>query len=208
MLTNQIDESSLFVTIKYPEENSTEWVKFETSYRLLDLSDPNLLAAFEGKKEMFIRGGVDDDAVLCTNDQTFRLREIVTSNMFLVLQMDPSMDSNGEMKGTAAGKPGATLEATPMTRPPGIDQLIQALNSAPFNGGSGSEDGDEFEGSDYLHIIRLYENVQASAKEIEDCLKEQGALIIKGKNYFIFVYTHSYIDHYRKLGCHFLCRFF
>ena len=178
MLTNHDADS--FIKIKYPEENSIEWSRLDSSYRLLELSDSRLLAAFEDRKEMCIRGGVNDDAVLCTEDQTFRLRDMVTSNMFLVVETPPVGSSCGELTGQVVGKPQATLEATPLSRPPGIDQLISALNSSPYNGGSNLGEDEEFAGNDCLHVSRLYENIQASAKEIEQCLKEQGALVING----------------------------
>lgn len=162
------------VAIKFPEDsNGID----SFCYRLLELADPNLLSALEGKEELWIRGKSEDDAVLCTETQTFRLRELITSNMFLVVEK-----SIHGASGMIVGRPSATLETSLLTRPPGIDQLIKALNEVPYNGGV----EDEFRDNDLIHVTRIYENIQASSKEIEDCLKEQGAMIIKG-NPFVLI---------------------
>ena len=164
------------ISITFPEEYSGFEGESSCSYRLLEVSDPHLMSTLENKKDMWIRGGKDDDAVLCTENQTFRLREMVTSNMFLVV--DKSDCGN---KGTIVGRPSATLEATVMSRPPGIDQLLKALNESPYDGGI----DEEFSGNDSLNVVKIYENIQASSKEIEECVKEQGAMIISGTINFI-----------------------
>lgn len=166
MLANTIDLLNCVTTIHFPDDSIPS-----SSYKLLELSDPSLLSAIESGKELWIRGKVEDDAVLCTETQTFRLRELVTSNMFLVVEKDSNMN------GLVVGRPQATLEATPMTRPPGIEQLLKALNEAPYDGGM---DEVDFKGNDDIHVTRIYENIQASAKEIEECLKQQGVIVIKG----------------------------
>lgn len=160
------------VTIKFSEELGNS-----SCYRLLELADPKLLAALEEGRELCIRGGLNDDVVLCTENQTFQLRELVTSNMFLVVEKEENNSGDGKL-GIVVGRPSATLEATLLTRPPGIDQLIKALNEAPYNGGLEDE---EFKPNDLIHVTRIFENVQASSQEIEECLKKQGVMIIKGK---------------------------
>lgn len=170
------------ISINFPETGGD----LSGCYRLLEVSDPQLLSTLEENKNMWIRGGADDDAVLCTETQTFRLRELVTSNMFLVIEKD----DNG-VSGMVVGRPSGTLEATIMARPPGIDQLLKALNESPYNGGM----DEEFEGNDLIHIEKIYENVQASFKEIEQCLKQQGVMIIKGNN----SRGHLVINVYRSL---------
>lgn len=159
------------ITIKFPDGEESIDGEF-SCYRLLELTDPNLLAAVEQKNELWIRGGVEDDAVLCTENQTFRLRELVTSNMFLVVEKSEDGSS-----GIVGGRPSATIEATLMVRPPGVDQLLKALNESLYNGGIEDE---EFKGNDLIHVEKIYENIQASTKEIEDCLKQQGVMVING----------------------------
>ena len=171
MLTDSIIDTR--ISINFPEEKVDNNSVF--CYKLLEVTDPHLLNALEEKNNMWIRGGVDDDAVLCTETQTFRLRELVTSNMFLVIEKEKE-----ELSGMVVGRPSGTLEATIMSRPPGIDRLLKALNEAPYNGGI---DG-EFQGNDLIHVEKIYENVQASFKEIEECLKQQGVMIIEGKTSF------------------------
>lgn len=173
MLANPSETVNSFTTINFPDESESS-----STYRLLELSDPNLLAAIEGGKELWIRGKVDDDAVLCTENQTFRLRELVTSNMFLVVEK--SFSESGAAAGLVVGRPQATLEATAMTRPPGIDQLLKALNDSLYNGGV---DEDDFKGNDDIHVTKIYENIQASSKEIEQCLKQQGVMVINGTDF-------------------------
>ena len=172
MLTNSPDLSNGVTTINFPDDSFPP-----SSYRLLELSDPNLLAAIEAGKDLWIRGKVDDDAVLCTETQTFRLRELVTSNMFLVIEKSGAELDESHF-GLVVGRPQATLEAVAMTRPPGIDQILKALREAPYNGGI---DEEEFKGNDDVHVTKIYENIQASANEIEECLNQQGVMVIKGK---------------------------
>ena len=172
MLANLPEISNFVTTLNFPEDSSSL-----STFRLLELSDPSLLAAIEGGKDLWIRGNVDDDAVLCTDSQTFRLRELITSNMFLVVEKSESEESMEASIGLVVGRPQATLEAAVMGRPPGIDQLLKALNEVPYNGGI---DEEEFKGNDAIHVTRIYENIQASAKEIEECLKQQGVMVIKG----------------------------
>lgn len=175
MLTDAISDSR--ISINYPEEgvNTTNGC----CYRLLEVADPHLLSTLEEKKSMWIRGGTDDDAVLCTETKTFRLRELVTSNMFLVIEKEKE-----GLSGMVVGRPSGTLEVTAMSRPPGIDQLLKALNESPYNGGL----DEEFQGNDLIHVEKIYENVQASFKEIEECLKQQGVMVIKGKAVYYFIH--------------------
>lgn len=182
MLANTPNSLNYVTTIHFPDDSVPS-----SSYKLLELTDPNLLAAIEAGKDLWIRGKIEDDAVLCTETQTFRLRELVTSNMFLVVER-PENGSNESSNGLVVGRPQATLEATPMTRPPGIDQLLKALNDAPYDGGM---DEVDFKGNDDIHVTRIYGNIQASAKEIEECLKQQGVMVIKGT--FIRITTHPYV---------------
>ena len=165
-----------YLNIKYMDEGSESSAgssdNIEYNYRLLELADPHLMSAIEKQETMWIRGGVDDDAVICTQNKTFLLRELVTSNMFLVVEAD--RESNC---GLVVGRPSGTLEATFLTRPPGIDKLIKALNEAPYNGGN----DDEFGGNPSLHIQTIYENIQASSFEIEECLKSQGVMVFNSK---------------------------
>jgi hypothetical protein len=167
MLTDCVIDSR--ISINYPEEG------VNTSgccYRLLEVADPHLLNTLEENRNMWIRGGPDDDAVLCTETQTFRLRELVTSNMFLVIEKEKE-----RLSGIIVGRPTSTLEVMSMSRPPGIDQLLKALKESPYNGGL----DDDFQGNDLIHVEKIYENVQASFKEIEECLKQQGVMVIEGK---------------------------
>lgn len=168
MLTDSIIETR--ISINFPEEEADN--NNGCCYKLLEVANPHLLNTLEENNNMWIRGGTDDDAVLCTETQTFRLRELLTSNMFLVIEKE-----NEELSGMVVGRPSGTLEATIMSRPPGIDQLLKALNETPYNGGI---DG-EFQGNDLIHVEKIYENVQASFKEIEECLKQQGVMVIEGK---------------------------
>lgn len=165
------DTSNCVTTINFPDESSPT-----SSYNLLELSDPNLLAAIETGKDLWIRGKIDDDAVICTDSQTFRIRELVTSNMFLVVEK-PKTEVIESSIGSVVGRPQGTLEVMVMNRPPGIDKLLKALNEAPYNGGL---DEVDFKGNDDIHVTRIYENIQASAKEIEECLKQQGVMVIRG----------------------------
>lgn len=142
-------------------------------YRLMEVADSRIAEAIEAGKNLYIRGGPEDDAVLCTEKETFRLRELVTSNMFLVAERDV-------VKGRAlvVGKPTTTIEVSFLSRAPGIDQLAAALKAHPYDGATSEEQA--FTGLDQLHCTRLYHVIQASDAEINQFLTEQGALVIKG----------------------------
>lgn len=142
-------------------------------YRLMEVADPRVAEAIESGKNLYIRGGPDDDAVLCTEKETFRLRELVTSNMFLVAEKDAR---NG--RAFVVGKPTTTIEVSFMSRAPGIDQVAAALKAYPYNGATPEELA--FAGLDQLHCTRLFHVIQASDAEINQFLTEQGALVIKG----------------------------
>ena len=130
------------------------------------------MGAIEAGRKLFIRGGMDDDAVICTAEETFSLRELVTSNMFLVVEKDGN-------RGLVVGKPTTTLEVTFMPRAPGIDKLDKALRAHPYNGSNAEEAA--FTGVDELHVEKIYGSIPASSNEISDFLKTQGALVIRGK---------------------------
>ncbi len=140
-------------------------------YRLIEVNDPRILGAIESGKKLFIRGGMEDDAVICTEEQTFSLRELVTSNMFLVVEKEAN-------RGMVVGRPTSTLEVTYLPRAPGIDKLNKALRAHPYNGTSAEE--ASFTGVDELHVEKLYSVIPASSKEITDFLQSQGALVIRG----------------------------
>lgn len=142
------------------------------SFRLMEVSDSRILNAIEAGNELFIRGGLDDDAVICTDSATFSVRELVTSNMFLVVEKE-------ETKGTVVGRPTTTLELSFMPRAPGIDKLKAALQAYPYNGATSEELA--FSGVDELHVERLYGLIPASTTEISNFLRTQGALVIRGK---------------------------
>ena len=158
-----------FVEIFFPSAEDGEAVQ----YRLIEVNDARILGAIEGGKKLFIRGGLDDDAVICTETETFSLRELVTSNMFLVVEKE------AEHRGMIVGKPTTTLEVSHLARAPGIDKLNSILRANPYNGASLEE--QSFTGIDELHVEKLFSLIPASSKEITDFLQSQGALVIKGK---------------------------
>lgn len=154
-------------------------------YRLIEVSDNRIIWAIENGNNLWIRGGDEDDAVLCTETDTFRLRELVTSNMFLVVEKtknntekldDLEIENSNDLIGMVVGRPSTTLEVTHLVRAPGIDQLFTALHESPFEGG----EDESFSGNHLLHVTKLYQSVQASNVEIENFLRAQGALVIKG----------------------------
>ena len=161
MLANPSETVNSFTTINFPDESESS-----STYRLLSYLILIYWLQLRVERNYGLEAKVDDDAVLCTENQTFRLRELVTSNMFLVVEK--SFSESGAAAGLVVGRPQATLEATAMTRPPGIDQLLKALNDSLYNGGV---DEDDFKGNDDIHVTKIYENIQASSKEIEQCLK-------------------------------------
>jgi sister chromatid cohesion protein DCC1 len=167
MIGTSNEASASAMEIFFPSIEHEESVQ----YRLMEVNDHRILSAIESGKKLFIRGGMEDDAVICTEQETFNLRELVTSNMFLVVERDGS-------RGSVVGTPTNTLEVTFLPRAPGIDKLCRALRAHPYNGVNEQE--ASFLGIDELHVKRLYGLIPASSKEISDFLQSQGALVIRG----------------------------
>ena len=148
------------------------------NYKLLELSDETLRRAVNEGGALCIKGGHDDEAVLCTDDATFRIRAVHTSNLHMLLREDTieAMTTN-------------TLEASRM--PPALERLHEWLAECPYEG----PDNDGEEGRlERLHCERLFREIQASDVEIQRALTECGASRLNG--------------HYRVIGAEYTQRFF
>lgn len=147
--------------------------------RLVELPDAATLAAIRAGAAVSVRGREADDAVLVVGDQTFRLRELSTSNSFLLLDA-----ASGAVRETTGG----VLEATPVRGLTG--RLVQLLRQCPYDGPAAPEPP----AAAALAAASLPGIVQASDRELAAALAQHRALLVDGR--------------YRVLGAAYVCRFF
>ena len=153
--------------LRFPEQSNP--------LRLLEVADGNLLRAIKEGKEYLqydnlyssslrlqIRGQPDEEAVITTDSQTFRLRLVETSNTLLILDKKGQDD---DLKVVAMG--GSLLEAVPMIGK--IDRLEQLLRKHPY---AGPEDP--------LQLEQDFDSLQLSRLEAERALESLQAVLIDG----------------------------
>lgn len=150
-----------------------------SKYRLLELSDTSLLDSLLGGTELCIKGTDEEEAILCTEEKTFLLRQVHTSNLHLLV--DPMSGQCMEM-----GKCLLEVQCVPAR----LEALKRALQEAPY-------EGPDVPPSDKcispLHHQRIFERFQGSEREIRSFLLSNDAILIDG--------------HYRILSAEYHTRF-
>jgi sister chromatid cohesion protein DCC1 len=147
-------------------------------YRLLELSDPALLNAVKVGSTLYVKGRPEEEAVMCSNDCTFRVREIHTSNLHLFLEGNTITELTTSL-----------LEAKKV--PGRLNKLREYLEACPFEG---PDEEVPLEDLKRLEMDTLFSEIQASDEEIRIFLADSGAILVDGK--------------YRMMGSSYLCRFF
>lgn len=148
-------------------------------YRLLELT-PELQSCLDEEGRLFIKGEEEDEVVLCSNEKTFKVREIHSSNLVMLIEKD-----------TVKVMTNTLLEAVKC--PPQLKKLREWLEICPYEGPDSEMDHDH----GVLQMLdrrSLFKSVQASDREIHTALSDYGALLIDGK--------------YRLLSADYQCRFF
>lgn len=120
-----------------------------------------------GLDRVLLKGRGDEEAVLCTAQQTFRLREVHTSNLSLLLQ-------SREREGTIIYS--GTNYFEPERIVPDMTPLRSLLLKYPWRG-----QGNDDLAPDELEERRLLSNYQASDEEIRAFLKSIKAVVLDGK---------------------------
>lgn len=156
--------------------------KFE-EIRLVELNTSVLDAINNGQRVVF-RGGNDDKVVMCTDNETFEVKEAETSNSLLivsnlVLPTDIKECENGHIMEhkEILGIHHAYYELRPIK--PRLKKLWMLLDASRYR-------GHELEYLLEESSIKLYnmdsllEEIQASNKEIECGLREIGACCLDG----------------------------
>ncbi len=159
----------------------------DNEYRLVELSSGDVERLFVGAadgdaRRLLVKATGDDDddvVVICSRDATFRVREVHTSNLQLVLRTAPSQDAVRDA--TVVAGMTTYLEMAPFA-----GNTAQALRSllAPFpydgeeGGGEGGHAGDAF---DRLLCERLFDALPGSDAAIARALSEAGAIVVGGR---------------------------
>lgn len=146
-----------------------------TKYRLLELSETSLL---DSLSELCIKGTDEEEAILCTQDKTFLLREVHTSNLHLLV--DPTSGQCMEM-----GKCLLEVRCVPAR----LEALKKALQAAPYEGPDAPSPSDECIA--HLHHQRIFERFQGSEREIRSFLLCNDAILIDGHYRMLSAEYHS-----------------
>ncbi|KAI9259481.1 sister chromatid cohesion protein Dcc1, partial [Phascolomyces articulosus] len=142
------------------------------TYSLIELSNDKVLEAIESSGELVIKGLPEDEAVLCTHDQTFNLRQVNTSNSLLLARNGSVHDPNIHVLDDLS----YTIEVIPcLARLTRIDELLQ---STQYAGESAEQKNVNKEQYTYQELLSI---VQASEAELQKGLAERNAFELNGK---------------------------
>jgi Sister chromatid cohesion protein Dcc1 len=104
-------------SLHFASQKALPHLSAETEYLLFEVS-PDLAEKFQDPNvELFIKGGDDDQAVLCTKDTTYSCRGAETSNLLMV----------SKVEGLDYGEPSVAYCSIPSNNP--ITQNINVLYS-------------------------------------------------------------------------------
>jgi len=163
-------------------------IKFENTCNedelLLVEFDPTVLESLDPDNSLIIRGHEDDTAVLCTEDATYDLKEVKTSNSIILLEnvevSTENLVSNQnqlevvERKAICSKSSYIELKR----KIPDLSRLRQLVEESPFKG---KENEDEYVGRKFYDMNDFLELIPASKIEIENYLREITACCIDGK---------------------------
>lgn len=147
--------------------------------RLLELSDGNLMEVIQAGGRLKMKGTGQDEVILCSDQRTFRVREIHTSNTHMLVGRE------GKVRELSKN----LLEAKMI--PAKVERLRELLEACPYEG---PDERPEQSSLQKLEISRLLDSVQGSDEELKATLLDYGAIIVDG--------------YYRLPSSEYLCRFF
>ncbi|XP_073986609.1 sister chromatid cohesion protein DCC1 [Rhodnius prolixus] len=155
--------------------------KFE-KYKLLELDADVLDSLKEGERVKF-KGEANDKAVLCTNNQTYEVKEAETSNSLLLI---PSMKFVDEIPAVKSERQLEVKEIVDIFHDyyeikkikPRLSRIRHLLNEKQYKG---SELEEEHQSNGYYTTDDLIVRIQASEEEIKQGLLDIDAVCINGK---------------------------
>lgn len=138
-----------------------------------------LIESSVGELELAIKGGTDDDAVLCTSDKTYNIRSVVLSNSVLVISPPPGAADGNSDQVVIQDSLNELLELVPTV--PRLHRLNTLLKAHEWE--EGHEDEDEDHGAAAKRkrrftVDQARAELQASEQELTQALKEKHVLIL------------------------------
>jgi sister chromatid cohesion protein DCC1 len=147
-----------------------------SSFKLFEVDEPTLQELLKDDGSVHIKGGDDDEALLCTRDRTFVMRSAESSNSMLLAPSRPPATGAGELSIQASTS--AHFELLPSA--PRVGQLRGVLGAWPYAGPKAeAADGGEA-GRERPSLAQLGETVQCSDAELRVALKQVRGLCVNG----------------------------
>ena len=168
---------------------------YNNNYKLFEL-DKNTLDILQSGQSLHITGDDDEDAVLCTENQTYDLLETETSNTLMLVNNLQFFDDLKDVtersvsKVTASGIYHEYLEVFP-GKPP-LKKLNELLNRTAYKG---PEHEYAIKQEDLFTFDELLGQIQSSREELKLALKKKIVVTING---YLRLLDFSY--HYRVLN--------
>ncbi|KAI8370706.1 sister chromatid cohesion protein Dcc1 [Radiomyces spectabilis] len=158
----------------------------KNSFHLVELSNDDLVQAFESGSRLVIKGLPDDEAVLCTTSATYSVREVKTSNSLVLSTFDKDNHDTWRVVDDLSN----TIEFLPcLARTNRINTLLHSTLYA------GPSEEFKHQNKTMYTFSDLLSTVQASEQELIQGLKERNAFEIQGY-YRLFErnYLHRLLD--------------
>ncbi|KAH9056583.1 sister chromatid cohesion protein Dcc1 [Lactarius vividus] len=176
------------VEIRFPPEQGPLG-----SFRLVELP-PDLCKLIEsstGELKLAIKGGVDDDAVLCTSERTYNIRSVVLSNSVLVISPPSDADGNSDQV-VIQDSLNELLELVPTV--PRLHRLNTLLKEHVWEEGHEEED-ENFGAANQKRftVDQARAELQASEQELTQALREKHVLILDGRSHVLRPLSPSYL---------------
>ena len=134
-------------------------------FRLIEVPNVELLKGIESGEKLEIKGGDNEDVVLCSKKSTYSLKKVENSNTQYLTPLN-SDSIEGDVK--------AFYELN-LTKPR-LNQITDALQHALYNG----ENSASIDSSKLITKKELFSNTQASSEEINASLSQLGVIEIDG----------------------------
>ncbi|KAF1742509.1 hypothetical protein MXB_3219, partial [Myxobolus squamalis] len=154
--------------------------KFNSDFLVMEVKE-DFLENFEIDQEIFIVGGNEGPAVLCTEKKTFGIKTSETSNSLIIIgtqppeqiekRSDQSVSSTHQIEGIIT----SFLEITQIK--PSPQKLMDILKEYPYKGPINEK---IYNNDSKFSLQKLSEYAQCSKSELIDILQRQNAIIIDG----------------------------
>ncbi|XP_063681104.1 sister chromatid cohesion protein DCC1-like [Bolinopsis microptera] len=160
---------------------STQVLYFDEEYgkndvRLIELS-PEMLNILKEEKSFVLRGDGGEEAVLCTTNKTYTVRECTTSNSLLLTpELAADIDtSTHTITPRRVASCNFVYYELKLCRAK-LDKMRDILNRSAYSG----EENETKDKGEKVTIEDLLSNIQASEQELKEGLDELGAIEMNG----------------------------